>query len=215
MATKEETKTASDPVPQRPGLEPGAQLRGGQEERRYGPESPQQERPAVPGSQAALKAEIMAELRAAGVLPGGKGPSPEQEAEEANRRARERMERRSRDLEEHTKRLALYKARGSDTNKPAGEIPGELPGSGRRLVMQGEVFRFAGDPGTWMEPLDEQGKERTKAEEERRERVIQQAGETKLGVEALKVASDSMQRLTLGRERRAADAHEHRAGAGG
>jgi hypothetical protein len=211
MAKSEETKV--------PGLEPGAKVRDAEGERYSSPPLSYPDAPRLANSPAAMmlqmKEEIMAELRNAGVLSGDKAQDPAKQIEEAAKREQERRETRTRELQERYAQMVNYKARGNDPSRPAGEIPSEMPGMGRRLVMQGQTFRFGGVPGSWMEPLDDEAKKRSKDEEQRREEIRVKASQLGLTRAALQQAVETFDESSRNEQRRAAYARDFRAGSGG
>jgi hypothetical protein len=209
MATKPDeqprkpAETQQAESPRTPGLAPGAEI-SDPTQGRYG--SP----PASEGPDVAVRADsaramieevVQRELRKALGKEGEFAEKAAKEAAEAERRSRERQERQAKEAADRIRQLATYKAIGQP-GRVVGEIPGEQPGSGRRLVRAGEVFRYAGVPSVrWMEPLDDTAKKRIEEERDRREAIARAAGASDLAKAALTSAVADIDRVTRGHQR--------------
>ena len=195
-----------------PGLEPGTQPRDPVDERYASPPLSAPDHVRTAGYGASDTLELLKRIERL----EGKDPDAReaQSIEDQRRRDDERAERRAREADERRRNMATYRAMGRP-GEPAGEIPAEQPGQGRRLVYTGETFRFAGQPGRWMEPLDDLAKRRIKDEAERQEAIARVARENRIEKGILKSAQEAFDASARAREQFAARADEHRSGAGG
>jgi hypothetical protein len=195
-----------------PGLEPGVVPQDA-EAKRYA--SPPTSLPDAPRTAGYGGADIAKLLERVAALEGNRPEADAtREVEEQAKRTKEREEQRAKEQAEHLKQLATYKAKGRP-GEAAGEIPSEAKGMGRRLVMAGETFRYAGIPGLWMEPVDGLAKERVKKEAERREAIAKEAADNRFRSADLQRQKDEHERAARIREQRVAEAGDTRQGAGG